>query len=261
MYLPWLLEEAGPAARSAAITIAPSCVAGPNGDLVPPTAVVNQTRSAVRIRVFVRHPERSRLGQAHCGGHWELAVRLPAPIDGRRIEGQSWPSQPHFGSLRGRLRGLPRLLGLAPGQALRVLRLEGFHARLTGAGREVVSQFPGWGLVNQRTGRPDPYDGVAMLRAGHRVAIPTRPALRPGTRSGVLLATGASPVVLFDARGRLLARFRVSSGQSVRLRLAPGRYLLIADDEAWISCGSASARVRVGQVTRVTVPGGCDSTY
>jgi hypothetical protein len=77
----------------------------------------------------------------------------------------------------------------------------------------------------------------------------------------VLVGSGASPVVLFDARGRLLARFRVPVGHSFRLRLSPGRYLLLADNEDWVSCGPVSARVRASHTTRVTVPGGCDSAY
>jgi hypothetical protein len=96
---PWLLEEAGPNARWALITIAPSCVAG-HGELAAPTAVVHQTR-AIRIRVFARHPKPGQIGEANCGGHWGLAVHLPEPIDGREIEGQSWPSDLHYGELRG----------------------------------------------------------------------------------------------------------------------------------------------------------------
>src|SRR6202043_1480401 len=115
------------------------------------------------------------------------------------------------------------------------------HSRLKGRGRQVVSQLPGWGLAMQgKAGwRPDPYNGVATLRAGQRVAIPTVPLLMPGTRSGVLVGTvgsptrsAAVPVAVFDASGRLLARFRPPAQQPFRLRLSPGRYLLLADNES-----------------------------
>jgi hypothetical protein len=267
MDLPWQLLEVGPGARWAMITIAPSCVASPHGkDLAAPTTVVRQTRSAIRIRAFARDPKYGHFGEKNCGGHWALAVRLPSAIDGRKIEGQSWPSRLRYGSFRRNVLGLPRLLGLSPAQALRVLWLEGFHARLAGRGRQVVAQIPGWGLTDRGTGndRPDPYTGVAKLRAGQRIAIPTTPTLRPGASSGLLIGTlgsptpSAGPVAVFDASGRLLARFRTPARRPFRLRLAPGRYLLLADNETQISCWPAAARVRADHTTKVSVPSGCD---
>jgi hypothetical protein len=269
MNLPWLMEEVGPGSRWVLITVAPGCFSTASGEARRPTAVVHETRSAIRIRVFDQHPvlHHGRLGSC---GRWSLSVHLRAPIDGRRIEGQSWPSRPHYGSLRGRLIGLPRLLGLAPAQALHVLWLGGFHADLTGKGRQVVAQAPGWGLIDPRarsqTGsvRPDPFDGVASLQAGSHIAIPTAPLLKLGTPSGLLIGTVSpdtariEPIALFDARGRLLARLRVPGRHPFRLRLAPGTYSLLADSELWISCGPGRVRVRSGRIAYVTVPLACN---
>jgi hypothetical protein len=207
-----------------------------------------------------------------CGSGARL-VKLGRPIAGRRIEGQSWPSPLRFGSLRHELvimpSGLPRLLGLAPGQAQRTLRYEGFHARLRGQGREIVSQLPGWGLTG-RNGQPHPYSGVTDLVAGRTIVYPTKPVLRAGQRSGTVVGAIrfeggpfvrhrpaiAGTVVVFDARGGLVARFRVGGAHDFRLRLAPGRYYLLDDIEG--PCGDTPALVRIAQQVQVTLGVGCD---
>jgi hypothetical protein len=269
MNVPWLLEEAGPGARSVVGRFASTCTRVPGGhDLAYPSVIVQQTRSVIRIRAFVWNPHQGEIGEKACGGYSAGAEQVRAPIDGRRIVSSArWPSRLRFGMLRGAVLGLPRLLGLSPAQARRVLWLEGFHSRLEGRGQQVVSQLPGWGLAMQGRGgrRTGPYTGVATLRAGKRIAIPTVPALRPGARSGVLVGTvgsfarsAAIPVAVFDASGRLLARFRSPAQGPFRLRLSPGRYLLLADNDFAISCGPAAARVHAGQRTSVNVPAGCD---
>jgi hypothetical protein len=252
--VPWLLVEAGAASRSLIIT-APGCIDSANG--LGPDWVVQETRAAIRIRVFAQRPRAGRIEQ-NCGDYSETTIGLRTPINGRRIEGQNWPAPLRYGLLSDRLPGLPRLLGLSPAQALHALWLEGFRARLAGHGRQVVSQVPGWGLVDS-TDRPDPFDGTATVRAGRRIAIPTTPALAPGAPSGVLKGTvsegkpSAVPVALFDASGRLLARFRAP----FRLKLAPGRYLLLADTGSLGSPGPVGADVAAGHTRRVVVPNGC----
>lgn len=272
MNMPWELEEAGPGATGAEITgPAKVCATGPSGGEVFPNAVVHQTRSAIQIKAVERRPPNGGW-QKNCAGGWGLAVKFQrGSIDGRRIEGESWPSKLRYGSLRGHVLGLPRLIGLAPAQAQRVLWLEGFHARVTGHGRQVVSQLPGWHLT--RGGRPSPYPGVTKLVLGQRIEFPAKPAVSMGAHTGALIGAirfdGGPPpvpghprppasgvVVLFDARGKLLARFQVKEGQHFRLQLVPGRYLLIDDLDS--SCGDISPHVQRNQTVHAAIPVGCD---
>lgn len=268
MIMPWQVAEAGPGTRSVHISLATGCFSG------APTEQVVQTRTTIRIQAFAWRP-------AIHHGHLDLTcassamVKLLAPIGGRQITGESWPTPLRFGSLAHevvvRPLGLPRLLGLSPRQAVRVLWLFGFHARLTGKGREIVTQTPGWGLVGTDSTRPEPYTGVTKLIAGSRIKIPTRPRIPVGTPTGVLSGAIrfeggpalihrppiAGIVALFNAKGRLIARFHVSAGKLFRLQVTPGRYLVLADSEGWIFCGPTRAQVRTHRTTRVTVGTGC----
>jgi hypothetical protein len=269
LLMPWQVAEAGVGAQSIYLALAPGCFSG------YPRTQVRQDRGAIRIRVIGWRPaiNHGRLDLT-CGS--SASVRLQSPIHGRRIEGQSWPSRLRFGSLsRGlapRPLGLPRLLGLSPAQALRVLWLYGFHGRVSGSGPEVVSQLPGWGLVGTDRSRPHPFSGTAELTAGRRISFPRAPLVRPGAQVGSLTGAvrfvggpyvpGQRPavageVVVDGAQGRLLARFHVDRGHRFHLRLAQGRYLLLDDAEGWIFCGPTAVRIRAQHTTRVTVPVGC----
>jgi hypothetical protein len=268
MVTPWQVAQAGPGARSVYISLASGCFSG------EPTEQVVQTRTTIRIQAFAWRPA-IRHGRLDLTCASSAMVRLHAPIGGRQITGERWPTPLRFGSLTHELvtrpLGLPRLLGLSPRQARRVLWLFGFHAQLTGNGREIVTQIPGWGLVGTDRTRPKPYNGVTELVAGSRIEIPSRPRVPAGTPTGAL--TGAirleggpalihrppiaGAVALFNAAGGIVARFHVSAGQRFRLQVAPGRYLLLADSEGWIFCGPTRAHVRAHHTTRVTVGTGC----
>jgi hypothetical protein len=267
MVMPWEVTGAGPWARFIYITFPPGCFAG------YPTARVAQTRRAIRIRAFGWRPaiRHGRLDLT-CGGG--MGVHLRSAIRGRRIRGAGWPTALHFGSLAHQLvqapLGIPRLLGLSPAQAKRVLWLFGFHSRTTGRGRQIVGQLPGWGLVGKDRGRPNPYDGVTKLTAGSHIKIPSAPVIPPGARTGILKGAvrfeGGPPaphrppiggvVDLFDSRGKLLAIFSVRNHHYFRLRVLPGRYLLLDDTD--YSCGPTRASVHTAAITRVTVGAACD---
>lgn len=270
MIMPWQVAEAGPGARSLYIVLALGCFRE------YPTTGVHQTRLAIRIEAFGWRPalHHGRLDTT-CGGGATL-VRLRSQIKGRRIEGASWPSPLRFGSFTRQLvvrpLGLPRLLGLSPAAAIHSLWLYGFHWRVTGSGREVVGQVPGWGLVGRNREHPHPYSGVTKLVTGTRIRIPTKPFVPPGSSTGIISGAvrveGGPPpgphprpiagvVAVFNGRGRLLARFAATAGHDFRLRVAPGRYLLLADSEGWTFCGPTRATVRAHRQTRVTVGTGC----
>jgi hypothetical protein len=268
MRMPWQLVEAGPGARSVYIALATGCFAG------RPTVQVAETKTTIRIQAFGWRP-------AVFGGHLdiacasEVAAGLRAPIEGRQIKGESWPTPLRFGSLThqvvARPLGLPRLLGLSPRQAARSLWLYGFRSKWTGQGRQIIAQIPGWGLVGKGRSRPDPYRGITTLVAGSRIEIPTTPHVgvdRPaGLLAGAIRFEGgpggnrrppiAGTVAVFDASGSLLARLDVAPGHSFRWRVAAGRYLLLADSEGLIFCGPTSAVVRARHTTLVTVGTGC----
>jgi hypothetical protein len=265
MNLPWQLVEVGANARSIVVTVPADCFGSASGEARSPRPVVHETSSAIHIRMVTRGHPTFRHGRLDTTCSWSVLVQLHAPIRGRRLDGQSWPSHLRFGGLRRGVVGLPRLLGLSPAQALHLLWLEGFHARLMGTGREVVAQLPGWGLTSS-SGRSgiDSYDDVATVTAGDQVAIPTTPALKPGARTGLAIGTlsprtpGAEPVAVFDSSGRLLARRSVPGEHRFRLTLPAGRYLLLEDTQTLMSCPPGHVHVRAGHVTRVDVGFACD---
>jgi hypothetical protein len=115
---------------------------------------------------------------------------------------------------------------------------------------------------------------VAQLLLGQRIVFPANPPVPRGAHTGTLVGAirfegGPVPppghprrpvsgtVVLFDTLGKLLARFTVKTGHYFRLRLTPGRYLLIDDLEGVISCGDVSAHVHPNQTVQVTLAVGC----
>lgn len=270
MVMPWQVEEMGPEARSVYIVLAPGCFRG------RPTIHAVEGRGEIKIVAFGWRPavHNGRLDLS-CGS--SATVDLRSPLDGREITHPSWPHRLRFGSLTHATvvhpLGLPRLLGLSPNQAERTLWLWGFRSRLTHRGPEVVSQVPGWGLIGAHSTRPSPYSGVTQLAAGPRFAFPHRPPTTAGNSTGLLVGAirfvGGPPythprpptagvIVLFGARGRLLARFHVPGASQFRLKVNPGTYLLVDDSEGWISCGPGKVRVRRHHASRVTVPIGCD---
>lgn len=250
-------------ARSVYIVLGPGCLGFPYT-----TVHVVQTKTAITLKVFGWLQQKGSLGTCSSGGG--SGARLRAPIDGREIKGESWPTRLRFGSLADeRPVGLPRLLGLSPRQAVRTLWFYGFRSKLFGKGGEVVAQLPGWGMAGKGTNQPDPYSGVTKLRAGSRIEIPIKPRVRPGAPTGLLIGairgesygSGPAPisgtVALFGASGRLLARFYVRPGHRFRIHLAAGHYQLLADSEGWIFCGATRALVHAHQITHVAVLSGC----
>jgi hypothetical protein len=254
--VPWLLLEAGPDAKSVSITLAAGCF--PES----PHVLVRESSTTIRIRVLARTPVPDT-GRLATSCVYEPLVALRAPIAGRRIASDSWTGSLHYGSLANHLIGLPRLLGLAPADAIHILWLQGFHAQLAGRGRQVVAQIPGWGLVAPNGIRPDPYRASVTLVAGRDLAEPSPPTPIPGTPSGVLAGAlrfvggpcgwctnppSAGVVNVFNAHGALIARPRMRAGQYVRLALAPGLYLLNTDQDGMIDCRPERALVHAGHM-------------
>lgn len=264
--VPWLLLESGPDARSLILILAPGCFSR------VPTARVSETSKAITIRVIARVPLPNS-GHVETSCVYEPRVKLRRPILGRRIRFAAWIKPLRYGLLADHLLGLPRLLGMAPAQAARVLWLEGFRARISGRGREVVAQIPGWGLVAPDGVRPDPFPGRVILSSGGRIMPPSPPQLPPGVPTGVLaggLVFSGGPAVfghqrpfepgvvnVFDDAGRLLAQPHTRAGHRFHLTVQPGRYLLNTDADGIIECRPASALVRAGRTTRVSVGFGC----
>ena len=201
------------------------------------------------------------------GCSWEEVIRLSAPVNGRAVGRQSWPTPVRRGMLRDDVEGLPRLLGLAPVQALRVLWIQGLTGRVSGHGHQVVNQLPGWGLASPRGGdTPAPFNGTAVLTAGNRIEIPVTPVFKSRAATGRLVVTlpngsgsHPEPVVLYGAQGRLLARLQVRADRGLGLRLPPGRYLLVFDGGTAVDCGPARVQVKARQLAHAAVRFGCSA--
>ncbi len=260
--VPWLALEAGPDARSILVTLMPGCF--PDS----PRAVARETPSTISIQVTAAPPPP---GPAACID--EPVVSLRAPIEGRRIEPAAWPRGLRHGSMAGYVLGVPRLLGLAPADARRILWLQGLRAHLVGHGRQVAAQLPGWGLTAPDGVRPDPYSGSVALITGRTIERPSPPALTAGEPAGVLKGAlvfsggpyvpGERPLIsgiinVFNADGELIAQPHTRAGRYFQLNLAPGAYLLNDEQEAWVSCRATHATVQADQTTRVTIGVGCD---
>jgi len=115
-------------------------------------------------------------------------VRLPEPVDGRAIVGASWgngirplwgfPSRParDRSHPRYRLALVPNLIGLRVQDAVRMLTNDGFDARITRAGGQVVREQPAPGQVPTGESGANPDTGVVTITAGPRARART-PAL------------------------------------------------------------------------------------
>jgi hypothetical protein len=152
---PWVLLEAGRGRQSLVIRYErPSCA-------LRERVVVRESRSTISIRVVgegIADPEGEGIACTADLSTPTHTVRLKRPIEGRRIEGpgawsghfgmgyltKSVPDAPHPDLA---LPGTPRLLGLAPHDAERLLELHGFASEVIGHGRQVVSQDPRRGRV------------------------------------------------------------------------------------------------------------------
>jgi hypothetical protein len=127
----------------------------------PGRPTVSEGQRSVHITIRQSHPPTDA-----CRGiaDWtELLVRLRAPIGGRRVEGEPrLGDDSRFSQLRADPRRdttkavVPRVVGLAHTDAVRVLRLQHFRARAATAGQEVAWQRP-------RPGAPIPWDGKGAV--------------------------------------------------------------------------------------------------
>jgi hypothetical protein len=259
MDFPWQLAEVGPGARSLVIGL--PCIPYRSGTVPRPVVVTDESRSQIRIHVFIRHRALVRPGRFHAACNGFEVAKLRAPIEGRRLIGQSLPPQLTFAQLSTRMAGVPRLLGLAPAQAMRLLQVQGYHAQLTGSGRQIVAQTPGWGLADLGDARNrDTGHGDVTIAAGERISTPAAPVLRLGVQSGVLIGKVSEsgppqrlPVAVFDRQGRLVAHVSATPQRGFRVRLAPGRYQLLNDSQAPVLCAAASIDVFAGSVSRAWV--------
>lgn len=152
---PWVLLEAGRGRRSLVIRYErPPCARRER-------IVVGESRGTISIRVVgevIADPEGEGIACTADLAIPTRTVRLKRPIEGRRIEGAgAWAGHLGMGYLTKSvadpphpdvaLSGAPRLLGLAPGDAERVLKLQGFASKVIGRGRQVVAQDPRRGHV------------------------------------------------------------------------------------------------------------------
>jgi len=163
----WALLETGADGRSVVIAyVAPLCHVG------RARVHVRETRTSIRIAVTQRvivpaPPARGRPGIACTteAAQPRRTVHLHSLVAGRRLSGGGhvrgplvYLTRPGTGTDAELL--VPRMLGLAPDQALRALAVQGFHGRLVGSrGREVVAQQPPRGSTAPR--------GHVELTAGH----------------------------------------------------------------------------------------------
>lgn len=174
--VPWVVLEAGPGARSLLIQYrAARCATRPG------RARLREGRSAIAI--VVRQPVPDTQHARFCseiGTVTRLRIRLSAPISGRTIVGEGYPWTLGRGSVSylGKpmqdppqpevvLPLVPRVLGLSPPEATRVLSREGFRVKVTGAqGREVTGQDPSRGQLAPGSTPAAPYEGLVTLTTG-----------------------------------------------------------------------------------------------
>lgn len=179
--VPWTVLETGPGARSLVLRWRAAPCGVEKGH-----PVAAETATSISIRV----EEKVQRKPVVCTSDLYTptgTVRLHTPLAGRRITGpmarigrtydgrpvplahpQDWLTyllkDRRFHAL---LPEAPRVLGLAPSQAVRVLALQGFRTRVSGHGREVVAQDPGRGVVPKDTGAGhSAFAGTVRLTVG-----------------------------------------------------------------------------------------------
>ncbi len=144
-------------------------------------ATLRASRSVLRIqlrqRVYMPGPGEGCTNELEIS---RLVVPLYAAVDGRHVE------QPGMPPLRrGTTRTLvsylsrwvpdppypeeaiplvPRVTGLFPADAIRVLRQQGFHVVIHGHGTNVIAQSPSRGHLAPGTTAAHPFAGVVALR-------------------------------------------------------------------------------------------------
>jgi hypothetical protein len=133
--------------------------------------------SATEIQIAVALPDLTKDPHTHAillfAASGRLEVRLASPIDGRRIVG---PHRAFTSGERGSaayrtvpdgdsmLWAVPRVLDLAPDDAVWVLRAQGFEPTVLGSGRRVRAQDPAPGEVP--TDQEGTYHGAVAITAG-----------------------------------------------------------------------------------------------
>lgn len=163
----WWPLESGQDARSIVIQarMAQGCPIGPS------RAMVEETSAMIRIHVLQRYQQSGMcFGTAQVR---KLTVMLEAPINGRRIEGSGlvWSARGPY--LIKRMNStvaprVPRVLALAPDQAVHLLAVQGFRGEVTDyQGAQVVAQAPTRGMVpdDSQAGRSD-FGGTVVLSTG-----------------------------------------------------------------------------------------------
>jgi hypothetical protein len=107
-----------------------------------PRVSVAETARSVRIRVTIAEPTGRDVVCTAIARIARLAVRLRAPLHGRRILGWTARATVAPSPRCGRRVAAPRVLGMAAADATRALREQGFQAVVTRGGREIVVQHP-----------------------------------------------------------------------------------------------------------------------
>lgn len=168
---PWWIWESGPGARSLVIEEHASALGCPAGK---GHVILQETKSATRLHVNQRY---STGNCFQMGVLYRYTVHLKAPIAGRPIEGSGliWSSRgayitktvpdPPLPDVQ--VPQVPRVLGFAPDQAVKVLATQYFHGVVAGTGREVVAQSPGRGGVPADSrATKSAFAGTVTLTAG-----------------------------------------------------------------------------------------------
>lgn len=138
---PWWPLEAGADAQSVVVEEQASALGCPVGK---GRVIVEETSTSIRLHINQRYHEGLCQEMAR---EYVLTAQLRAPIDGRRIEGAGliwWPRGLYLFKTVGKraVPLVPRLVGLAPDQAVQILATEEFRAKVIGTGREVAFQAP-----------------------------------------------------------------------------------------------------------------------
>jgi hypothetical protein len=174
--VPWEVLESGLSGRSLIVSyLASGRAAGPG------RVFVDESESSIRIRVDqpVDDPNSDaadRVARTRMLHTPIVEVQLGSPVGGRRIEGEGravrpfrsgYLFQPGQGTLQ--LPAVPRVIGLAPADALTVLAGQGFDAEVVGDGPEIHEQDPRRGGVTRN-------NQAAVYDTGPRLTLITHAA-------------------------------------------------------------------------------------